>query len=60
MKTGIAIWRFAVLKSENRFVFLDPEYLKSEIKKVLQERNESTRKTNQPPRPDGSVRAGAV
>jgi very-short-patch-repair endonuclease len=42
MKTGIAIWRFAVLRFENRFVFQEPEYIKSEIRKVLNKRNEST------------------
>ena len=51
MKTEIAIWGFAELRSENRFVFQDPEYLKSEPRKVLQKRNESTGITNQPPRP---------
>ncbi len=33
---------FTVLRFENRFVFRDPEYLKSEIRKVLKKRNEST------------------
>ncbi|HBH83246.1 MAG TPA: hypothetical protein DDY34_05495 [Bacteroidales bacterium] len=33
---------FAVLRFETRFVFRYPEYLKSEIRKVLNKRNEST------------------
>ena len=40
-----------MLRFENRFVFRDPEYLKSEIRNVLNKRNESTKMTNQPPRP---------
>jgi very-short-patch-repair endonuclease len=32
---------FTVLRFENRFVFRDPEYLKSEIRKVFNKRNES-------------------
>ena len=33
---------FIVLRFENRFVFQEPEYIKSEIRKVLNKRNEST------------------
>jgi very-short-patch-repair endonuclease len=33
---------FTILRFENRFVFQDPEYLKSEIRKVLDKRNDST------------------
>ena len=31
---------FIVLRFENRFVFQEPEYIKSEIRKVLNKRNE--------------------
>ena len=33
---------FIVLRFENRFVFQEPEYIKSEIRKALNIRNEST------------------
>ncbi|HAM08957.1 MAG TPA: cytosine methyltransferase [Bacteroidales bacterium] len=33
---------FIVLRFENRFVFQEPEYIKSKIRKVLNKRNEST------------------
>jgi very-short-patch-repair endonuclease len=33
---------FTVLRFENRFVFQDPEYLKNEIKKVFNKKEEST------------------
>ncbi len=46
---------FTVLRFENRFVFQEPEYIKSEIRKVLNRNNESTPNKNQPPRPDTDV-----
>jgi len=32
---------FTVIRFENRFVFQEPEYLKSEIRKVINKRKES-------------------
>ena len=42
---------FTVLRFENRFVFQDPDYIKSEIRKVFNQNNEYTAYKNQPPRP---------
>ena len=42
---------FTVLRFENRFVFQDPDYIKSEIRKCFNQNNEKTAYKNQPPRP---------
>ncbi|OFX93448.1 MAG: hypothetical protein A2X06_08995 [Bacteroidetes bacterium GWC2_40_22] len=55
MDKYLASFGFTVLRFENRFVFRDPEYLKSEIRNVLNKRNESTKKTNHPPRPGNEL-----
>ena len=40
-----------MLRFENKFVFQEPEYLKDKIRKVINDKKETTWKTNQPPRP---------
>jgi hypothetical protein len=51
----MASFGFTVLRFETRYVFLYLEYLKSEIRKVLNKRKDSIGKINQPPRPDTAV-----
>jgi very-short-patch-repair endonuclease len=41
-KSCLASLGFTVLRLDSRFVFQEPEYIKSEIRKVLNKRNEST------------------